>query len=44
MNSSQTDENRSKLTDEQKQKLKKYAVFTLMAVICAGSMYLIFSP
>lgn len=29
---------KSKLSTEQKQKLKKYAVFALMAIICAGSI------
>ena len=33
-----------KLSNEQKQKLKKYAVFALMGIICAGSMWLIFAP
>lgn len=33
-----------KLSEEQKQKLKKYVIFTLMAIICAGCMWLIFSP
>jgi conjugative transposon TraM protein len=33
-----------RLSTEQRQKLKKYAVFALMGVICAGSMFLIFSP
>lgn len=34
----------SKISTEQKQKLKKYAVFALMAVICAGCFWLIFAP
>lgn len=29
---------------ERMQKLKKYAVFTLMGIICAGSIWLIFAP
>lgn len=33
-----------KITAEQKQKLIKYAVFALMAIICAGCIWLIFSP
>ncbi|MDR1895418.1 MAG: conjugative transposon protein TraM [Prevotellaceae bacterium] len=40
----QTDDNKSKLTNEQKQKLKKYAVFAMMGIICAGCMWLIFAP
>jgi conjugative transposon TraM protein len=32
------------LTDEQRQKLKKYAVFALMFIIFGASMYLIFAP
>ncbi|MBF0651565.1 conjugative transposon protein TraM [Dysgonomonas sp. GY75] len=32
------------LSESQKQKLKKYAVYALMAVICAGCMWLIYSP
>lgn len=33
-----------KITAEQKQKLIKYAVFALMAIVCAGCIWLIFSP
>lgn len=33
-----------KLSDEQKQKLKKYAIFALMVIVCAGCMWLIFAP
>lgn len=33
-----------KLSEEQKQKLKKYAIFALMAIVCAGSIWLIVSP
>jgi len=43
-NNNQSKENQSKLTDEQKQKMKKYAVFTLMFIIFAASMWLIFAP
>ena len=40
-----TNNNRTnKLSNEQKQKLKKYAVFALMGVIFAGCMWFIFSP
>ena len=42
--SNQTDDGKPKLSNEQKQKLKKYAVFALMGIICAGSMWLIFAP
>ncbi len=34
----------SKISSEQKQKLKKYAVFALMAIVFAGCMWLIFAP
>jgi conjugative transposon TraM protein len=40
----QTEEGKPGLSNEQKQKLKKYAVFALMGIICAGSMWLIFAP
>jgi conjugative transposon TraM protein len=40
----QTDDKKSKFSGEQKQKFKKYAVFALMSIICAGSIYLIFAP
>ena len=33
-----------KLSEEQKQKLKKYAIFALMAIVFAGCMWLIFAP
>ena len=39
-----TAERKSRLSNEQKQKLKKYAVFALMGIICAGSIFFIFSP
>jgi conjugative transposon TraM protein len=38
------DESKPKLSNEQKQKMKKYAVFALMGIICAGCMWFIFSP
>ena len=34
----------SKLSNEQKEKLKKYAIFLLMGIACLGSIYLIFAP
>ncbi|MDR0506851.1 MAG: conjugative transposon protein TraM [Dysgonamonadaceae bacterium] len=40
----QTVENKPKFSNEQKQKMKKYAVFALMGIICAGCMWLIFAP
>jgi conjugative transposon TraM protein len=43
-NSQTTNESKPGLSGEQKQKMKKYAVFALMGVICAGCMYLIFAP
>lgn len=33
-----------KLSEEQKQKLKKYAIYALMAIVCAGCIWLIISP
>ncbi|WP_291103492.1 MULTISPECIES: conjugative transposon protein TraM [unclassified Dysgonomonas] len=33
-----------KLSEEQKQKLKKYAIFALMVIVCAGCIWLIISP
>lgn len=33
-----------KISTEQKQKLKKYAIFALMAIVFAGCMWLIFAP
>ncbi len=39
-----TEENKSKLSNEQKQKIKKYTVFALMGVIFAGCMWFIFAP
>ncbi|MDH6308846.1 conjugative transposon TraM protein [Dysgonomonas sp. PFB1-18] len=35
---------RLKISSAQKQKLKKYAVFALMAIICVGCIWLIFKP
>jgi conjugative transposon TraM protein len=43
-NNQTTSENKPGLSNEQKQKIKKYAVFALMGVICAGCMWLIFAP
>ncbi|MDR1984740.1 MAG: conjugative transposon protein TraM [Prevotellaceae bacterium] len=43
-NNQQTDESKTKLSNEQKQKMKKYAVFALMGIICAGCMWFIFAP
>jgi hypothetical protein len=43
-NNQTTDDNKPKLSNEQKQKMKKYAIFMLMGVICAGCMWLIFAP
>ena len=40
----QTDENKAKLSNEQKQKIKKYAVFALMGVIFSGCMWYLFAP
>ena len=40
----QTDGSKSRLSNEQKQTMKKYAVFALMGIICAGSIFYIFSP
>jgi conjugative transposon TraM protein len=43
-NNQTTNESKPGLSNEQKQKMKKYAVFALMGVICAGCMWLIFAP
>ncbi|GHT63656.1 conjugative transposon protein TraM [Bacteroidia bacterium] len=40
----QSNEEKPKLTVEQKQKMKKYAVFALMGIICAGCIWFIFAP
>lgn len=37
-------EEKPRFSNEQKQKIKKYAVFALMGIACAGSMWLIFAP
>lgn len=34
----------SKLSNEQKEKIKKHAIFLLMGIVCLGSIYLIFAP
>jgi conjugative transposon TraM protein len=44
MSTTNLDEGKPKLSNEQKQKMKKYAVFALMGIICAGYMWFIFSP
>ena len=33
-----------KLSEEQKQRLKKYAIYALMTIVCAGCIWLIISP
>jgi conjugative transposon TraM protein len=38
------DESRPALSNGQKQQMKKYAVFALMGIICAGCMWFIFAP
>jgi conjugative transposon TraM protein len=43
-NNQTTNGNKPGLSNEQKQKMKKYAVFALMGIICAGCMWLIFAP
>jgi conjugative transposon TraM protein len=43
-NNNQTEENKLKLTIEQKQKMKKYAVFALMFIIFGAALLLIFAP
>jgi conjugative transposon TraM protein len=42
--STNNDESKPTLSNEQKQKMKKYAVFCLMGIICAGCMWFIFAP
>ena len=42
--STNNQENKSGLSDEQKQAFKKYAVFALMGIICAGCIWFIFAP
>jgi len=41
---SQTNEEKTKITRKQKELIKKYAIFGLMGLICAGSIFLLFSP
>jgi conjugative transposon TraM protein len=41
---STTNENSQGLSEDQKQKMKKYAVFALMGIICAGCIWFIFAP
>lgn len=43
-NSNQSSESKFSLSNEQKQKLKKYAVFASMGIICAVCMWFIFAP
>jgi conjugative transposon TraM protein len=43
-NSNQTGENKPGLSVEQKQRMKKYTVFALMGIICAGCLWFIFAP
>ena len=38
------DDDKSLLSNAQKQKMTKYAVFALMGIICAGAIFYIFSP
>jgi len=37
-------EEKPKLTKEQREKMKKYAIFALMCAICAGALWFIFAP
>ncbi len=39
-----TDDGKPKLSEEQKQKMKKYGVFALMGIVFAGCMWFIFAP
>jgi conjugative transposon TraM protein len=39
-----TNDGKGKLSNEQKQKMKKYAVFALMGIICSGCIWFIFAP
>ena len=41
---SQANEEMPKLTKKQKELMKKIAVFSLMGIICAGSIFLLFAP
>lgn len=40
----QANEEKPKLTQKQKELMKKIAVFSLMGIVCVGSLFLIFSP
>ena len=44
MNDNQTNEGKQTLTNEQKQKMKKYAVFALLFIIFGACLWLIFAP
>jgi len=44
MNNQQNNDTKPKLGNEQKQKMKKYAVFALMFVVFAICLWLIFAP
>jgi conjugative transposon TraM protein len=44
MSNQTTGEIKPTLSNGQKQKMKKYAVFALMGIICGGCMWLIFAP
>jgi conjugative transposon TraM protein len=44
MSTNNQTEDKPRLSNEQKQKMKKYAVFALMGIICAGCMWFIFAP
>lgn len=43
-NDNQTNESKQTLTNEQKQKMKKYAVFALLFIIFGACLWLIFAP
>jgi len=43
-NNQMTDEEKSKLSNGQKQKMKKYAVFAIMGIIFVGCLWFIFAP
>lgn len=44
MNDNQTNESKQTLTNEQKQKMKKYVVFALLFIIFGACLWLIFAP
>ncbi len=44
MNDNQTNEGKQTLSNEQKQKMKKYAIFALMFTIFGACLWLIFAP